>query len=51
MYALVWRLLPGPTWLKTIEAVALVVAAAYALMRWGYPWVSDQIDIDPTLGG
>lgn len=51
MYGLIWRLLPGPIWLKVIQAMVLVGAIVYALMTWGYPWVSGLIDADPVMGG
>jgi hypothetical protein len=39
MYAALWRILPGPVWLRVIIAVVLVVAVVVALMLWVFPWV------------
>lgn len=51
MYGLIWRALPGPTWLRTLEAIALVGIAIFALFEWGYPWFNDTfIGVDPSLG-
>ena len=39
MYAWIFRHLPGPTWFKVIESLALIGAAVAALFTWVYPWV------------
>jgi hypothetical protein len=39
MYAALWRILPGPVWLRVIIAVVLVAAVVAALMLWVFPWV------------
>ncbi len=45
MYAWIFRHLPGPIWLKAIEALVLVAAAVWALFTWGYPWVQDYLNL------
>ncbi|GAA2232563.1 hypothetical protein GCM10010401_00420 [Rarobacter faecitabidus] len=50
MYGFLWRILPGPTWLKLIEAAIIITAVAYALLNWGYPWISDRIEQNPVIG-
>ncbi|MFC4224372.1 hypothetical protein [Lysinibacter cavernae] len=40
MYGAIWRLLPGPVWLKIIESLILVAAVVYCLFFFVYPWVS-----------
>ena len=37
VYAALWRLLPGPTWLKVIEALALIGLAFWVLLAWVFP--------------
>ncbi|MCU1440300.1 MAG: rane protein [Rhodoglobus sp.] len=39
MYAALWRILPGPVWLRLIIALVLIAAAVAALMLWVFPWV------------
>jgi flagellar basal body-associated protein FliL len=39
MYAALWRILPGPVWLRLIIVLVLVAAAVAALMLWVFPWV------------
>lgn len=38
MYAFLWRLLPGPVWLKSIIALAIVVGIFFLLMNVVFPW-------------
>ncbi len=40
MYRALWNLLPGPTALKALLAVALAVAVFFLLMEVVFPWVS-----------
>lgn len=40
MYRALWNLLPGPTALKAVLAVALVAAVFFLLMEVVFPWVS-----------
>jgi hypothetical protein len=39
MYAALWRILPGPVWLRLIIALVLIAAVVAALMLWVFPWV------------
>lgn len=51
MYGLIWRILPGPAWLKFIWALILLAAVVLALFTWVYPWISDTfVGTDPNLG-
>ncbi|MDO5723098.1 MAG: hypothetical protein Q4P33_01670 [Flaviflexus sp.] len=51
MYASIFRALPGPTWLKVIEALILILAIVYALFTWVYPWVAQNVPLfDSTVG-
>lgn len=43
MYGPLWRILPGPTWLKAIEALILLVAVFFLLMEVVFPWVSEMM--------
>ncbi|MDK8763835.1 hypothetical protein I6J72_12145 [Corynebacterium sp. FDAARGOS 1242] len=40
MYRALWNLLPGPTVVKAVLAVALIVAVFFLLMEVVFPWVS-----------
>ncbi|MCU1545121.1 MAG: rane protein [Homoserinimonas sp.] len=40
MYASLWRLLPGPLWLRILLAVVLVIVALWALVTFLFPWLN-----------
>lgn len=40
MYRALWRLLPGPTPVKVLIVIALVVAVFFLLMDVVFPWLS-----------
>jgi hypothetical protein len=42
MYAALWRILPGPLWLRILILIVLIVAVLAALATWVFPWI-DQI--------
>ena len=39
MYGALWRVLPGPVWLRIILALLLAAAVVFALFTWVFPWV------------
>jgi hypothetical protein len=39
MYAAIWKLLPGPLWLRIPIAAILIAAVVAALMIYVFPWV------------
>jgi len=48
MYAALWSRLPGPRWLKVIEAAALVLLVVWVLMAWVFPVVEHALSVDST---
>lgn len=40
MYATIWRILPGPKWLKALTALVLVVAVVYVLFEFVFPVIA-----------
>ena len=42
MYAALWRLLPGPVWLRLLLVLALLVGVLAALATWVFPWVEEM---------
>lgn len=51
MYSALFRRLPGPTWLKVIEAIILVAAVIVVLFGWVFPWAAENLPItDNTVG-
>ncbi len=50
MYGALWRLMPGPAWLKVLELLVLLAIVVWALFTWGYPWISDTfVGTDPAI--
>lgn len=51
MYGWIWRHLPGPVWLRILEAVLLVAAAVAALVVWVFPWVNGYLEPGDVVVG
>ena len=51
MYSAIWKLLPGPLWLRIVMAAALVVAVLTVLALWVFPFVDHlMVPQDVTVG-
>lgn len=51
MYAALWRILPGPSWLRIVLLVLIALAVVAALFTWVFPWVDSIINPQrATLG-
>lgn len=48
MYGPLFRLLPGPTWLKVILAALILVGVVFLLFEYVFPWVNDTF-FDSTV--
>lgn len=52
MYGWIWRHLPGPTAVKTLEALLLLVATMALLFLVVFPWAQRAIPfLDVTVDG
>ena len=52
MYASLWRVLPGPVWLRILILLVLFIALLAVLATWVYPWVDTIVDPqDATVAG
>ena len=49
MYAGIWRILPGPVWLRVIFIIVLVAAILYALGTVVFPWIDVLLIPNPDL--
>lgn len=43
MYAALWRLLPGPLWVRILLTVGMVALVLTALVMWVFPWANTFI--------
>ena len=41
MYAALWRILPGPLWVRIVTAVVLVAVVLTVLVVWVFPFVNE----------
>ncbi|WP_314503170.1 hypothetical protein [uncultured Microbacterium sp.] len=44
MYGALWRVLPGPWWMRTLILVALAAAVLYGLFFFVFPWISELVN-------
>lgn len=45
MYGWIWRHLPGPTWLKAIEALLLAAGGVLLLFEVVFPWANEAFNL------
>ncbi|MBN9239288.1 MAG: hypothetical protein J0J03_06395 [Leifsonia sp.] len=43
MYGALWRILPGPWWVRLIIVLVLVAAIVTALVLWVFPYVDQFV--------
>ena len=43
MYAALWRVIPGPWWVRVIILIVLLAALLTALVMWVFPFVGDIV--------
>jgi hypothetical protein len=48
VYAALWRILPGPVWLRIILMLILLFAVIAALFTWVFPWI-DSFIVDQNV--
>ncbi|MDR7110525.1 hypothetical protein J2X03_000381 [Microbacterium trichothecenolyticum] len=44
MYAGLWRILPGPWWVRVLILLVLIAAVLYGLLFYAFPWVSQFVN-------
>ena len=50
-YGMIWRILPGPTALKVVEAAVLVLAVVGVLFVWVFPQIAPHMPFNETTVG
>jgi hypothetical protein len=43
MYALLWRTIPGPGWVRVVVLMVLAVFVMAALVEWVFPWAAETL--------
>ncbi|WP_156160719.1 hypothetical protein [Demequina soli] len=45
IFPFVWRLMPGPVWLRVLLLLMLIAAIVAVLFQWVFPWVTTTFNI------
>ncbi len=45
IFPFVWRIMPGPAWMRVILLLLIASAIVAVLFQWVYPWFSVTFDI------
>jgi hypothetical protein len=48
MYAALWRILPGPRWLRVVILIVLLAVVLAVLVSWVFPLI-DQLTTPPDV--
>ena len=43
MYGALWRVLPGPWWVRLLIMLVLAAAVVYGLFFYVFPWLSELL--------
>lgn len=44
VYGALWRVLPGPWWVRLLLLLILIAAVVFALFTWVFPWVDGTLN-------
>ncbi len=44
MYAGLWRILPGPWWIRVLILLVLAAAVLYGLFFYAFPWIGEYLN-------
>ena len=47
MYGALWRVLPGPWWVRLLILLALVAAILAICVYWVFPWIQPWVSPPP----
>lgn len=50
MYGALWRVLPGPWWLRALILLAAAAVIVFALVTWVFPIVDSFVEPNVTVG-
>ncbi len=51
MYAALWRILPGPWWVRVLILLVVAAAILYGLFWYVFPWVSELVNPQEVVVG
>jgi hypothetical protein len=44
MYGALWRVLPGPWWVRLLIVLVAVAAILYGLFFYAFPWIAEFVN-------
>ncbi len=45
MYGVLWRVLPGPVWVRVLILIVLIAVVLLCLVAWVFPWVNALLPV------
>lgn len=51
MYAALWRVLPGPLWLRILQVLVLITFVLFVLATGVFPWVDSFVNSQESTVG
>ena len=46
MYGALWRILPGPAWVRILELLVLLAIVLFVLVEWVFPWLNTFVNVN-----
>lgn len=46
MYGALWRILPGPVWVRILELLVLLAIVLVVLVGWVFPWLNTFVNVN-----
>jgi hypothetical protein len=46
MYGALWRILPGPAWVRIVELLVLLAIVLFVLVEWIFPWFNTFVNVN-----
>lgn len=51
MYAALWRLMPGPLWIRIISMILLFAVVLAVLVVFVFPWLNTFVNVNEVTVG
>ncbi|QAY69548.1 hypothetical protein [Xylanimonas protaetiae] len=51
MYGALWRVLPGPVWLRVVFLLILAAGVVWVCFQWVFPWLSAYLELNENTVG
>lgn len=51
MYGALWRVLPGPGWVRILIILTLLAIVLFCLAVWVFPWLNTWVNVNEVTVG